>query len=77
MPAQTGTLLPALQNSIGTWQALRLQAVAQGLADAGIAVRWETLPGFRARRPRLTRWLDAFASRKSMLATPLSGETHD
>lgn len=25
------------------WQALRLQAVAQGLADAGIAVRWETV----------------------------------
>ena len=114
------------------WQALRLQAVAQGLADAGIAVRWETvrrprelrypplaegytqklirgydwlergldidspphvghiaiattlswlefrqLPGFRADRPRLTRWFDTFAARKSMLATPLSGETHD
>lgn len=25
------------------WQALRVQAVAQGLAEAGIAVRWETL----------------------------------
>jgi len=25
------------------WQALRLQAVAQGLADAGIALRWETV----------------------------------
>jgi glutathione S-transferase len=24
------------------WQALRLQATAQGLADAGIALRWET-----------------------------------
>ena len=114
------------------WQALRLQAVAQGLADAGIAVRWETvrrprelrypplaqgqtqklvcgydwleqgldveapvhvgqiavattlswlefrdLPGFRAGRPRLARWFDAFSTRKSMLATPLSGETHD
>lgn len=114
------------------WQALRLQAMAQGLADAGIAVRWETvrrpprlrypalaegytqklirgydwlergldidspphvghiaiattlswlefrqLPGFRADRPRLTRWFDTFAARKSMLATPLSGETHD
>ena len=114
------------------WQALRLQAVAQGLADAGIALRWETvrrprelrypplaegqtqklicgydwlergldvatplhvghiaiattlswlefreLPGFRAGRPRLARWFDAFSARKSMLATPLSGETHD
>jgi len=29
------------------WHALRLQAVAQGLADAGIAIRWETV-----RRPR-------------------------
>ena len=114
------------------WQALRLQAVAQGLADAGIAVRWETvrrprelrypslaegyvqklmcgydwlergldidsplhvghiamattlswlefrrLPEFRAGRPRLTYWFDTFAARKSMLATPLSGETRD
>jgi glutathione S-transferase len=33
------------------WQALRLQAVAQGLADAGIAVRWET-----ARRPAALRY---------------------
>jgi glutathione S-transferase len=114
------------------WQALRLQAVAQGLAEAGIAIRWETvrrpaelrypllrdghiekltcsydwleseldvdshlhvghiavattldwlefreLPGFRERRPRLTAWFDEFAARPSMLATPLSGETHD
>jgi len=33
------------------WQALGLQAVAQGLADAGIAVRWETV-----RRPRELRY---------------------
>ena len=119
------------------WQALRLQAVAQGLADAGIAVRWETvrrprelrypplaegqtqklicgydwlerglaslhwdrdtplhvghiavattlswlefreLPEFRSGRPRLARWFDAFSARKSMLATPLAGETRD
>src|SRR5690606_38638478 len=25
------------------WRALRVQSVAQGLADAGIAVRWETV----------------------------------
>jgi glutathione S-transferase len=114
------------------WQALRVQAVAQGLADAGIALRWETvrrpealrypplragyahklvssydwlereldvdspphvghialatalswlefreLPGFRAGRPRLASWLEAFAARDSMQATPLSGATHD
>jgi glutathione S-transferase len=114
------------------WHALRLQAAAQGLADAGIALRWETvrrpeqfqypplrdgytqklittydwlereidvdapvhvghialatclswlafreLPDFKAARPRLTAWFDAFASRGSMRATPLSGETHD
>jgi glutathione S-transferase len=114
------------------WQALRVQAVAQGLADAGIAVRWETvrrpqalrysalgdgyaqkliasydwlereldvdapihvghialattldwlefreLPGFRAGRPRLAAWFDAFGARPSMQATPLSGDTHD
>lgn len=114
------------------WQALRVQAVAQGLADAGIALRWETvrrpqalrypalgdgyaqklvasydwlereldvdapihvghialattldwlqfreLPGFRAGRPRLAAWFDAFDARPSMQATPLSGDTHD
>lgn len=113
------------------WQALRVQAIAQGLADAGIAVRWETvrrpehlrypplrdgyiekllssydwlereldtdtlhvghvalataldwlefrgLPGFREARPRLAAWFDAFATRPSMQATPLAGDTHD
>ncbi|UHQ25016.1 glutathione S-transferase [Lysobacter sp. 5GHs7-4] len=114
------------------WQALRVQAVAQGLGDAGIKVRWETvrrpealrypalregyteklltsydwleseldtdaplhvghiavatalswlefreLPDFRAGRPRLSAWFDAFQTRASMRATPLSGETHD
>lgn len=33
------------------WQALRVQAVAQGLADAGIAIRWET-----QRRPKALRY---------------------
>jgi glutathione S-transferase len=33
------------------WQALRVQAVAQGLCDAGIAVRWETV-----RRPEHLRY---------------------
>ena len=33
------------------YRALRLQALAQGLADAGIAVRWET-----ERRPKAMRW---------------------
>jgi glutathione S-transferase len=33
------------------WQALRVQAVAQGLADAGIAIRWETV-----RRPEALRY---------------------
>ena len=33
------------------WRALRVQAVAQGLADAGIAVRWETV-----RRPEALRY---------------------
>jgi glutathione S-transferase len=33
------------------WRALRLQAVAQGLADAGIAIRWETV-----RRPEALRY---------------------
>jgi glutathione S-transferase len=34
------------------WQALRVQAVAQGMADAGIAIRWETV-----RRPEPLRYL--------------------
>lgn len=114
------------------WRALRQQALAQGVADAGIGFRWETvrrpeplryaqlrdgyhekliagydwlereldvaapvhvghialatclswlefrgLPDFRARRPRLSEWLDEFQGRPSMRATPLSGETHD
>lgn len=33
------------------WRALRVQAVAQGLAEAGIAVRWETV-----RRPEALRY---------------------
>jgi glutathione S-transferase len=33
------------------WRALRMQAVAQGLADAGIALRWETV-----RRPEALRY---------------------
>jgi glutathione S-transferase len=33
------------------WRALRTQAVAQGLADAGIALRWETV-----RRPEALRY---------------------
>jgi glutathione S-transferase len=113
------------------WQALRMQALAQGIADAGIALRWEMvrrpealrwpqiaggyrdklltsydvlerdasldgpldigqialattlswlvfreLPAF-ADRPRLARWYEVFCQRPSMLATPLSGQTHD
>jgi glutathione S-transferase len=34
------------------WQALRMQAVAQGLGDAGVAVRWETV-----RRPEELRYV--------------------
>lgn len=36
----TPPLIPP--NGERRWQALRMQAVAQGLANAGIAVRWET-----------------------------------
>jgi glutathione S-transferase len=35
------------------------------------------LPDFRAGHPRLSGWFDAFAARRSMRETPLSGETHD
>ena len=33
------------------WRALKMQALAQGIADAGIAARWEA-----ARRPAQVRW---------------------
>jgi glutathione S-transferase len=114
------------------WQALRVQAIAQGISGAGSAIRWETvrrpealrypalrdgyiekltasydwlereldvaspihighialattlswlefrkLPTFREKHGRLTAWFDAFESRPSMRATPMSGETHD
>ena len=39
------------QDGEARWHALRLQAVAQGLADAGIQVRWETV-----RRPEALRY---------------------
>jgi len=39
------------QDGEARWHALRVQAVAQGLADAGIAVRWETV-----RRPEALRY---------------------
>lgn len=42
-------LIPAAGEA--RWQALRLQAVAQALADAGIALRWETV-----RRPAHLRY---------------------
>jgi glutathione S-transferase len=114
------------------WQALRIQAIAQGLSSAGGAIRWETvrrpenlrypalrkgytekltasydwlereldvaspihighialattlgwlefraLPTFREKHARLTAWFDAFESRPSMRANPMSGETYD
>lgn len=43
------SLIPA--EGEARWQTLRVQAVAQGMADAGIAVRWETL-----RRPEALRY---------------------
>ena len=42
-------LIPA--TSEARWHALRVQAVAQGMAEAGIAVRWETV-----RRPEALRY---------------------
>ena len=39
------------EHSAARWHALRLQALAQGMADAGIQLRWET-----ERRPEAFRW---------------------
>lgn len=120
------------ENGRARWLALRLQALAQGIADSGIAVRWEAvrrpeeirwptmrdaqlqkiaaacdfiekeaeldrLPtigeialatalswiefrdvyAFASGRPRLAAWYNRFSERPSMLATTLSGDTHD
>ena len=46
---QRERLIPA--EGEARWQALRLQAVAQGLAGAGVALRWETI-----RRPEALRY---------------------
>lgn len=45
------------------WQALRLHAIAQGLCDAGIALRWETL-----RRPEPLRYPPLAEGQASKLA---------
>ncbi|MBB4183703.1 glutathione S-transferase [Sinorhizobium terangae] len=39
-------------------------------------MEFRDLPSFRA-RPKLSRWINEFEQRPSMLATPLFGETHD
>ena len=47
------------------WRSLRLQAVAQGIADAGIAVRWDI-----ERRPAALRWAKlAEGQREKLLAS--------
>lgn len=47
--SQTVRLIP--ERGEARWNALRLQAMAQGLAEAGIALRWETV-----RRPAELRY---------------------
>ena len=46
------------------WHALRLQALAQGIADAGIALRWEI-----ARRPEALRWTELADGYRDKLVT--------
>ena len=119
------------QSGEARWSALAMQSVAQGMADAGIAIRWETVrrpnalrfpalaQGYREKleasydwlesqvtrddalhvghvavatvlgwlefrnlpafhnRPGLAAWFRAWEQRPSMIATPLSGDTHD
>ncbi len=40
-------------------------------------LEFRDLPSFKEGRPRLTAWYEAFINRPSMMATPLSGDTHD
>jgi glutathione S-transferase len=53
-------MIPA--SGIARWQALRLQALAQGLADAGIALRWEI-----ERRPEALRWAELGEGQRAKL----------
>ncbi|HEU4664587.1 MAG TPA: glutathione S-transferase family protein [Dokdonella sp.] len=61
------------------WRALRRQALAQGIADAGIAVRWES-----ERRPPALRWpelrdgqLRKIAAACDLLERELDGDGED
>lgn len=127
---QGGKLIPA--DPAARWRVLRVQALAQGIADAGIAARWDIerrpealrwpalrdaylqkiaqacdyaereldvdgpfdlgaialatalswiefrgVLDFRPGRPRLAGWYERVATRPSMRATALSGDTHD
>ena len=40
-------------------------------------IEFRRMPPFRAGHPRLSAWLDEFARRPSMRATPMAGETQD
>lgn len=51
------------QDAAERWQALRLQALAQGMADAGIAMRWEA-----ERRPPSLRWPDMHEAQLQKIA---------
>jgi hypothetical protein len=76
--AQIGKIAAAcdfLERDGNTCQAPDLGAIAVATALSWIEFR-DVYP-FRAGRPRLSGWYDSFSSRPSMLATALSGETHD
>jgi glutathione S-transferase len=65
-----GKLIPAAGEV--RWHALRLAAVAQGMADAGIAIRWETV-----RRPEELRYpalRDGYAEKLHASYAWLEGE---
>jgi hypothetical protein len=40
-------------------------------------IEFRGLPSFRENRPKLTEWYETYSRRLSMLATALSGGTHD
>lgn len=57
-----GTVRLIPESGRARWSALRLQAVAQGLCDAGIALRWET-----ERRPEALRYQPLAEGQKAKL----------
>jgi len=66
----SGDLLPA--TGAARWTALRLQALGQGLSDAGVALRYET--AMRPAERQWDQWIDAQRARIARSVDALNGD---